>query len=171
MKNSFLIISFAVVVVIAFLLILGLGIPLPAKKYTYTGPRALELTDLSTNSSLPKKQEKLEEVLDGVYIADMMTWKTLTDKYYRDNSMLPWKTPLDPQLIQAVEEITILRSVGGVSDDLFQEILKRDVYLSDDGKNVYWCADLLKNSDRELWEGKKCKSSTKCYCEVFERNI
>ena len=148
-----------------------LGIPLPAKKYTYTGPRSSDLSKLSTNSSLPKEQGKLEEVLDSVYIADMITWKTLTEKYYEDYSALPWNSPLEPQLIQMVKEISVLITSGGISDKAFQEMLKRDVYISDDGKNVYWCADLMKDSDRELFEGEKCRSAANCYCEVFERNI
>lgn len=169
MKKYFLLISIGIFVIIALLFLDLFGIPLPAKKYTYTGPRQPELIELSDNSSLPKEQEQLEQVLDAVYIADIQTLVSLTQSYYKDHSTLPWQKQSKPQLAREVKGIFELRLAGGVSDDLFQKMLNKDIYLADDGKKVYWCVDLLRNNDRELWESTYCKNMTKCYCNVFER--
>lgn len=172
MKKLLLPVSIGFFLVITLLLVAWIaviGIPLPAKKISYTGARKAELIELSDNPSLPKEQEQLEQVLDAVYIADIQTLVSLTQSYYKDHSKLPWQKQSEPRLAREVEGISELRLAGGVSDDLFQKMLNKDIYLADDGKKVYWCADLLRDNDRELWEGTWCKSMTKCYCNVFER--
>lgn len=172
MKNHLLLTSFGFILIITLLFVVWIaifGIPLPAKKYTYTGPRKAELQELAANSSLPKDQAQLEQVLDAVYISDIQTFVSLTQNYYKDYSELPWQQQSRPQLARDIQGISKLQLTGGMSDDSFQKMLSKDIYLVNDGKNVYWCADLLRDNDRELWKGTWCNSTTNCYCDVFPK--
>lgn len=174
-KKYLLIISLTILILLLLFLI-GLisifGLPLPAKKYSYTGRRQTELLELSKNSSLPREQEKLEVVLDAVYIADLKELASLTKTYYQAYFVLPWRRKFEPSLLRNVEGFSKLKQAAGTTSDYFydsfQKIVNKDIYMSDNGNEVYWCVDLLRLSEKEIWEGNKCNSITNCYCEKVQ---